>query len=657
MLAKLVNLPRAQKNAVFLLVDFLSISMMIWLSYNLRLDFNYGVPPKPTLVAIALTMVCTTMVFASLGMYRAMLRHLGLELAWVLAKAALASAVFLTLFSYLLDSFLPRSVPFIYFFMLLVVTGGIRLTFRHLIYRMLNSNRRNVAIYGAGAAGAQVFSALSGSKDYKPMLFVDDDPFKQGRTISGLPLVSRNELPALIRKRDIHELLLAMPSASHAQRKDVLDFIAPMPVHVRTIPSIDELVSGKAKIGEFQEVAVEDLLGRDPVPPDESLLHANITGKVVMVTGSGGSIGSELCRQILELKPDTLVLFEQCEFALYSIEQELSLRLNTLTAQKRVTTKLYPVLGTVLNESKLESVVTSMGVQTIYHAAAYKHVPLVEYNVVEGIRNNVFGTLNVAKVADRCAVESCVLISTDKAVRPTNVMGASKRLAELVLQGLQAQSKTRFSMVRFGNVLGSSGSVIPLFREQIAKGGPVTVTHPEIIRYFMTIPEAAQLVIQAGAMGEGGDVFVLEMGEPVRIADLARKMIHLMGLTAKVADREGDIEVLFTGLRPGEKLFEELLIGDNVTGTRHPRIMRALERKLPWNQLLELLDRIEEMCEQGRSQDIVEFLRYQCPLDFQPSGATEDILWNASKETSKDQALGGDVIQLQERKERKELAN
>ncbi|MCP5018548.1 MAG: polysaccharide biosynthesis protein [Ketobacter sp.] len=657
MLSKLINLPRSRKYAVFAIVDFLTIPLVVWLSFNLRLDFQYGFPDVVGVLTVVSTLLVTVLVYARLGMYRAMLRHVGLELAWALARGAAASAVFLAVFSYLFDNFLPRSVPIIYFFMLLVVSGGLRFSVRHIVFRLISRRCENVAIYGAGDAGAQVYSALAGSKDYRPVVFVDDDPRKIGRTLRGVRVVGRNSLPRLIRQQKITELLLAMPSATHAQRKEVLDVVSPMPVHVRTIPGIDDLVSGKAQIGEFQEVDVEDLLGRDPVPPDHSLLYANIADKVVMVTGAGGSIGSELCRQIAVMRPKALVLFERSEFALYSIEQELAQALKS-GSQDGVSTELYPVLGSVLNDHKLEMIIQSLGVQTIYHAAAYKHVPLVEYNVAEGIRNNVFGTLNLALAAERFGVETCVLVSTDKAVRPTSIMGASKRLAEMVFQAMHAKGgKTCYCMVRFGNVLGSSGSVIPLFREQIANGGPVTVTHPDIIRYFMTIPEAAQLVIQAGAMARGGDVFVLDMGEPVKIADLACKMIALMGLSVREEGQEGGVGVVYTGLRPGEKLFEELLIGENVTATDHPRVMRAQEFLLPWVELQALLVELQALCDGDVCADVRQFLMH-APIGYSPQSPVEDILWKNRPVESAEcrepvglENLGGKVVSIDARKE------
>ena len=625
---KLLSLPRAYKKSFLVFADFFIIPLTYWLALNLRLDFNFGALSFSQVVTVALVSVLSVFAFAYMGLYRAMVRHLGIETAWVLARAAAISAGLLAVVAYSVDSFLPRSVPFIYFILLFVTVGGLRFSIRHFLFKTKGQKRR-VAIYGAGSAGAQVLSALASSSEYKPVLFVDDDPTLDGRTLAGVPVVGPRRLEEKVKALDIVDVLLAVPSASIQRRKEIIETVAPLPVYVRTIPGITDLVSGKARIEEFQEVDIGDLLGRDSVAPDNQLLHANIFGKVVMVTGAGGSIGAELCRQIITLKPKALVLFERCEYALYKIQHELE---GSFPDQSN---EVLPILGSVLDEGKLESTIMTLGVETVYHAAAYKHVPLVEYNVVEGVTNNVFGTLRLARVADRCGVETCVLISTDKAVRPTNFMGASKRLSELVLQGYHKKgSRTRFSMVRFGNVLGSSGSVIPLFKKQISEGGPVTVTHPDIIRYFMTIPEAAQLVIQAGAMAKGGDVFVLEMGEPVRIDELARKMIHLMGLSVKDESGVGDIEVTYSGLRPGEKLFEELLIGDNVAPTKHPRIMRAVEFSLDFPQLSKLLVKLESLCDQGRCEELRLLLTESCPIDFNPRGDVEDILWTRNYESS-----------------------
>jgi len=439
----------------------------------------------------------------------------------------------------------------------------------------------------------------------------------------GIHVGSPGQIAAIIRAKNVSRILLALPSASRARRREVLESLGNMPIPVQTVPGMSDIVDGSMRIDELQDVKIEDLLGRDPVEPKLKLMHANIKDKVVMVTGAGGSIGSELCRQIVLYEPKALVLFELSEFGLYSIEQELRALIN----DEQLDVVLQPILGNVQKQSRVQAVMEKFGVQTVYHAAAYKHVPLVEYNVVEGVVNNVFGTWRAAEAAVAAGVETFVLISTDKAVRPTNIMGASKRLAELVLQGLAIrQNKTRFCMVRFGNVLGSSGSVVPLFREQIRNGGPITVTHPEIIRYFMTIPEAAQLVIQAGAMGKGGDVFVLDMGEPVRIADLARRMVHLMGLEVKDNQHpDGDIEICFSGLRPGEKLYEELLIGENVRQTAHPRIMAANELSLNWKDMAELLRQLEHYCDNFAVERIVQLIT-EAPTGFSHSSAVCDLV-------------------------------
>jgi FlaA1/EpsC-like NDP-sugar epimerase len=489
----------------------------------------------------------------------------------------------------------PRTVYGIHAVLVLLFVGGSRMLARWLFTQRHQHNWSEVqaeryvppvVIYGAGRAGAQLAAMLKMSHQMRPVAFIDDNQTMHQQQINGLTVYPFEQLAGVIERYQVSDILLAMPSASRRQRSEVLQQLADCPVHVRTLPDLMDIAEGKIEVSDIQEVDIGDLLGREQVSPNQELLHKNITDKVVMVTGAGGSIGSELCRQIAQLAPKSLVLFEISEFSLYQIEKDLE--------KFQLDIPVIPVLGSVLNQQRVQAVCQHFQVQTIYHAAAYKHVPMVERNTNEGIRNNVFGTLSCAQAAIDSGVETFVLISTDKAVRPTNTMGASKRLAELVLQALaqkgELHKQTRFTMVRFGNVLGSSGSVVPLFREQIATGGPVTVTDPEIIRYFMTIPEAAELVIQAGAMGQGGDVFVLDMGEPVSILDLARRMIHLSGFTVRdESNPDGDIEIQFTGLRPGEKLYEELLIGDNVIGTAHPKIMRAEELVIDWEQLEQVL--------------------------------------------------------------------
>ena len=442
-------------------------------------------------------------------------------------------------------------------------------------------------------AGRQTFAALRAAPEYFVVGFFDDDASLVGTTVQGLRVHAGKDFARINQTLEVNEVLIALPSASRTRRREVIERLEPLKIRVRSLPGFTQLVNGQVSISDINEVDVADLLGRDAVPPSPELMAKDVTGKRVMVTGAGGSIGSELCRQLITAKPSLLILWELTEYALYHIEQELKGIADGV--------QIVPILGSVLHQERMTNVLRHYQIETVYHAAAYKHVPLVEWNPFEGIVNNSVGTLRSAKSAMAAGVETFVLISTDKAVRPTNVMGASKRLAELSLQALAAlpNVKTRFCMVRFGNVLGSSGSVVPLFREQIAKGGPVTVTHPDVTRYFMTIPEASQLVIQAGAMGKGGDVFVLDMGEPVRIVDLARKMINLSGMSSRDGDGDGDIEIRYSGLRPGEKLYEELLIGSNVvTGTEHPRIMRAVEALLPMPVLEQLLDDIHQAAQE-----------------------------------------------------------
>jgi len=506
----------------------------------------------------------------------------------------------------------PRSAFLIYWGVAVIYIGGSRLLMRSYFYALTRpANTQNIyAIYGAGKAGIQLYNALTHSQDAIIVAFVDDDKTLQGSVIHGIKVYAPSLLPTLITECGISQILLAMPSVSRARRRVIFEELEELPVHVRTIPGLEDLVNGNARVNELREVDIEDLLGRDTVAPDEKLLEKCIKHKNILVTGAGGSIGSELCRQIIHLEPKCLVLHELSEYALYQVDSELQ----KLNKQNKKKIDIVPIIGNIQNQKHLEKVLKIYKINTIYHAAAYKHVPLVEHNVLEAIKNNIFGTLYAALAARNANVDTFVLISTDKAVRPTNVMGATKRFAEMILQGLakendgiqKKKSVTQYCMVRFGNVLGSSGSVVPLFREQIRNGGPVTVTHPDIIRYFMTIPEAAQLVIQASSMGKNGEVFVLDMGDPVKIYDLAKQMIHLTGLTIKdEKNPNGDIQINFTGLRPGEKLYEELLIGDNATGTQHPRIMRADEDSLPLDKIMEILEQLEDSIQKYEIESIL----------------------------------------------------
>ncbi|MDF5705863.1 nucleoside-diphosphate sugar epimerase/dehydratase, partial [Aeromonas hydrophila subsp. hydrophila] len=628
MLASFLGIPRLYKRVISVLADTVLLSLAFWGGFWVRLDDAMPIKSVLHWQALALLVPMTIFIFIRLGLYRAVLRYVGFKVLWTVVLGVFISTMLLVMLGFFFTVSLPRTVPIIYFAFAILLIGGTRLFFRMLINRG-NKSRTPVIIYGAGSSGRQLQQALSQGQEFFTVAFVDDSKSLEKTTIQGINVYSPNLISDLIERFDIKKVLLAIPSASRSVRQEVIRRLEHFPCEVLSIPGMADLVDGKALIDELKEVSIEDLLGRDPVAPIPELMNANITGKRVMVTGAGGSIGSELCRQIICCKPSKLVLFELSEYALYAIDKEL----NEICQDEGIELEIVPLLGSVQRQNRLVTIMNNFQIQTVYHAAAYKHVPLVEYNVVEGVRNNIFGTLYSAQAAIAAGVETFVLISTDKAVRPTNTMGATKRLAELALQALaSAQSKTRFCMVRFGNVLGSSGSVVPLFRRQIRTGGPLTVTHPDIIRYFMTIPEAAQLVIQAGAMGCGGDVFVLDMGQPVRIIELAHRMIRLSGLSLKnEKNPAGDIEVKITGLRPGEKLYEELLIGDNVSGTHHPRIMKANESMLPWTELRVLLTKIDTACHEFDHEQL-RYLLLEAPAAFTPTDGICDLVWKARTE-------------------------
>lgn len=634
------QLPRSSKRLISVFIDSALIVLSLYASVWVRLG-NFVYPNTTLHYWIgALTVVATIVIFTKLGLYRAVLRYLTFHVLSVVAIGALLSAIVLACLGFYFQQTIPRTVPIIYGTFLAIACGGPRLIVKALVSQSYSKAKKQVLIYGAGSGGRQLALSLRTSGLYHVRAFIDADTTLTNTTILGLPVISLKYVSALIKKHDIKQILLAIPSASRSRRRSVLEQLAPLPVEVLTVPDMIDIVDGKAKIDELKDVPIEDLLGRDSVAPQQVLLEANIKNKVVMVTGAGGSIGSELCRQILLQSPKVLVLFELSEFALYQIDREL----NLLKLELNMDIPVVPLLGSVQREHRILTAMKSHNVQTVYHAAAYKHVPLVEYNVIEGVRNNIYGTFYTAQSAIQAGVESFVLISTDKAVRPTNVMGTTKRMAELGLQALakEEQSKhkgTRFCMVRFGNVLGSSGSVIPLFKRQIANGGPLTVTHPDITRFFMTIPEAAQLVIQAGAMGKGGDVFVLDMGEPVKITDLATNLIHLSGLDVKSeSNPHGDIEIHFSGLRPGEKLYEELLIGDNVEKTAHKRIMTANETYLDIAEYQALLESLDLACHDMDHEKIRQLL-IDSPTGFNPTDGIGDLVWNA-----KQLSLASDIV-------------
>lgn len=627
MIDRILELPRIVKRGIIICIDVVMVIFSFWLSYWLRLDEQTAFLSAPMWFAAAILTIFTVFIFIRIGLYRAVLRYVSAKIMLLIPVGILASTLSLVVISYSLSIMLPRTVVGIYFLVLLLLTSGSRLLFRMILNYGVKGSAP-VLIYGAGESGRQLLPALMQAKEYFPVAFVDDNPRLHKAVIHGVTVYPSDKLSYLVDRYGIKKILLAMPSVSKSQRQKVITRLEHLPCEVLSIPGMVDLVEGRAQISNLKKVSIDDLLGRDPVAPDAKLMAENITGKAVMVTGAGGSIGSELCRQIVRYKPAKLVLFELSEYALYAIEKELS----ALCDKEVLNVPVIPLLGSVQRQNRLQMVMKSFGIQTVYHAAAYKHVPLVEHNVVEGVRNNVFGTLYCAESAIESGVETFVLISTDKAVRPTNTMGTTKRLAELVLQALSArQSQTRFCMVRFGNVLGSSGSVVPLFEKQIAQGGPVTLTHRDIIRYFMTIPEASQLVIQAGAMGHGGDVFVLDMGDPVKIYDLAKRMIRLSGLSVRDdKNPDGDIAIEVTGLRPGEKLYEELLIGDSVQGTSHPRIMTANEVMLTWQDLSLLLKELDQACHDFDHERIRSLL-LQAPAAFNPTDDICDLVWQQKK--------------------------
>ncbi|WP_072076215.1 polysaccharide biosynthesis protein [Yersinia kristensenii] len=619
----LLSLPRPIKRIIMLFLDTILIVLAYWGAFWVRLDVDSPFSSVEQWVALAVIIPPTLLVYIRLGLYRTVLRYVSAKIVTTVMIGVILSSGLLVLGSYFLGIYLPRTVAVMFFIFSLVFISGSRLFFRML----LNYGVRGkipVVIYGAGASGRQLLPALMQASEYFPIAFIDDNPKLNKAVIHGVTVYPSEKLEYLIERYGIKKVLLAMPSVSQSQRRAVVAKLENLSCEVLSIPGMSDLVEGRAQISSLKKVSIEELLGRDPVEPDKRLLAKNITGKVVMVTGAGGSIGSELCRQIIVEKPKLLILFDISEFSLYSIENEIA----AICKNNKVDIEFVALLGSVQSEKRLVQIMSSFQVNTVYHAAAYKHVPLVENNVIEGVRNNIFGTLYCAKAAIKSGVEKFVLISTDKAVRPTNTMGATKRMAELVLQALsKEQNNTKFCMVRFGNVLGSSGSVVPLFKKQIAEGGPVTLTHKDIIRYFMTIPEAAQLVIQAGAMGQGGDVFVLDMGDPVKIIDLAKRMINLSGLSIKSEENpDGDIAIEILGLRPGEKLYEELLIGESVQNTHHPRIMTATEVMLEWDNLNTLLNKIEIACN-NFNYEYIRSLLIEAPAGFQPTDGICDIVW------------------------------
>jgi FlaA1/EpsC-like NDP-sugar epimerase len=637
-------LPRTAKRTVALTVDLSLCVLTVWLAYYLRLSEFISFTGQSewtqgAVWAVAVSIGLALPIFIVSGLYRAIFRYSGWPALLAVARAVgVYGLLYASIFTAIGVAGVPRTVGIIQPILLLLFVGASRALARVWLgdrYQSIlkQASRPKVLIYGAGRTGRQLAAAMANSHEMQVAGFLDDDDRLHGHVLNGQPIYNPGDLASLVSALAISDVLLAMPSINRTRRNEILGQMRNAHVSVRTLPSVTDLAQGKVSISDLRELDIDDLLGREPVSPNHILLAKNIVGKVVLVTGAGGSIGSELCRQILTIGPEKLLLIEQSEFALYAIHQELEERL----ANREI--KLVPLLASVQDDERMHEIMSTWKPGTVYHAAAYKHVPLVEHNPAEGIKNNVLGTLKAAKAAAANAVTDFVLISTDKAVRPTNIMGASKRLAEMVLQALAATNPgTKFTMVRFGNVLGSSGSVVPKFRQQIRDGGPITLTHPEITRYFMTIPEAAQLVIQAGAMARGGDVFVLDMGQSVKIMDLARRMVELSGLSVKDAENpEGDIEIEITGLRPGEKLYEELLIGDNPKPTSHPRIMKAHEDFLFWGELEPKLNALE-LALNVNDVGVVRLMLQQLVSGYAPSGEIVDWVHLQQEAEAEDRA-------------------
>ena len=637
----ILSLPRAAKRFVALLVDLGICVLTVWLAFYLRLG-EFVALSDTALWAVSASVCIALPIFIVSGLYRAIFRYSGWPALLAVARAVVIyGLLYASIFTAIGVAGVPRTVGIIQPILLLLFVGASRAFARiwlgdQYLSILKHASRPKVLIYGAGSTGRQLVAAMANSHEMQVVGFLDDDDRLHGHVLNGQPIYNPADLTNLAPTLTISDVLLAMPSLSRRRRNEILSQIRNARVAVRTLPSVTDLAQGKVSISDLRELDIDDLLGREPVMPNHILLAMNVRSKVVMVTGAGGSIGSELCRQILAVGPSKLLLIEQSEFALYGIHQDLEERLSG----RHIV--LMPLLASVQDGDRMREIMSTWHPDTVYHAAAYKHVPLVEHNAAEGIKNNVLGTVLTAQAAAENGVSDFVLISTDKAVRPTNIMGASKRLSEMALQALAATtSGTKFSMVRFGNVLGSSGSVVPKFRQQIRDGGPITLTHPEITRYFMTIPEASQLVIQAGAMAKGGDVFVLDMGQSVKIMDLARRMIELSGLTVKDAHNpDGDIEIEITGLRPGEKLYEELLIGDNPKPTSHSRIMKAHEEFIPWAELEDKLKALE-MALNVNDVGVIRLMMQQLVPGYTPSDEIVDWVYLAQEAEAQELGLAG----------------
>ena len=670
-----LSIPRLAKRIIALCLDISFCVLAVWLAFYLRLGELSPLTASAKLALVA-SIALAIPVFIVSGLYRAIFRYTGMPAMIAVARAiGIYGLLYATLFTAIGVNGVPRTIGLIQPMLMLIFVGTSRVFVKTWLggeyqSRIKRATLPQALIYGAGSAGRQLANALSASHEIRVVGYLDDDNRLHGHVLNGLPIFSPDDLPGLVVSRSITDVLMALPSVSRQRRNAILAQISPLRLAVRTLPAMGDLVTGKVSLSDIRDLDIDDLLGREPVKPNALLLNRNTHNKTVLVTGAGGSIGSELCRQILQAQPKQLLLVEMSEFALYQIHQELQALVAEMALGSQTTApgegglsnpldasdqkpvvEIVPLLASVCDEVRMQEIIDTWRPHTVYHAAAYKHVPLVEHNPAEGVYNNVWGTRICAEAAVRNGVRNFVLISTDKAVRPTNIMGATKRLAEMVLQALAElnpavtaqggpapNSRTCFSMVRFGNVLGSSGSVVPLFREQIKDGGPITLTHADITRFFMTIPEAAQLVIQAGAMGTGGDVFVLDMGQPVRLVDLARRMVELSGLRVRDDNNpEGDIEIAITGLRPGEKLYEELLIGENPIPTQHPRIMKAQEPYMPWTQLRQSLGALH-MAKGANDVALIRGLLQQLVAGYEPAGEVVDWVYLAQER----EAVGGE---------------
>ena len=642
-----------QKRLLQVLVDVALIFVCFVLAMGLRLDGWQFLAQDHVWDVLFIVMPLTLLVFVRVGLYRAIIRFISARVIKVIILTVGFSGGIMFVSNLALGHLIPRSVPFIYAVLLFCAIAGTRFAVRAVTNAMLAEPSGKVIIYGAGDAGRQLLTALNNERQYQVVAFVDDDERVHGREVDTITIKSPDTIATLKKEYGVEAVLLAAPGASIQARRRIISLVESHALQLRTVPSISDILSGRAHVSDLSDVQIEDLLARETVPPIPGLASQKVENKSVLVTGAGGSIGGELCQQIIAMKPKCLILYEMSEYALYQIHSKL---LETC-ADQGIETRILPFIGSVQNSGRLSHVMSSFDVDTVFHAAAYKHVPLVEQNIVEGVQNNIMGTQTVVKAAIDAKVETFTLISTDKAVRPTNFMGATKRIAELVCQAYAAnQSTTCISIVRFGNVLWSSGSVLPRFKEQIVNGGPVTVTHPSITRYFMTISEAAQLVLQASAMARGGEVFVLDMGEPVKIIELARSMIRLHGmipyLETDAAERNGDMRINFSGLRPGEKLHEELLVGSDVSATDHPRIMCADESKLEFDQLQKLLASLVDACDEMNVTSINSLMK-DAAVGFRPRGAVTDLLCPASEPVAPAEGATGEIINIKKKRKRK----